>query len=123
MTPSSCKSGLNMNAPMRKLSMLVAAATMVLGVALQGQQSSAQDVSYKSFPYLIYCEFEGIAHAYYFSQLRKDGRAIYMTPDNQAGMITITGVAESVHGDRAGNCLNKTLKDLRSSGQAFDLPH
>jgi len=123
MTPLACNSGLNVNALRQKFHMIVATATIVLGVSLQGPQSSAQDISYKSFPYLIYCEFEGIAHAYYFSQLRKDGRAIYMTPDNQAGMITITGVAESVHGDRAGNCLNKTLKDLRSSGQAFDLPH
>lgn len=123
MTPFSCKSGLNVNAPKQKIGMIVAAATMVLGVALHGPQSSAQDVSYKSFPYLIYCEFEGIARAYYFSQLGTDGRAIYMTPDNQAGVITITGVAEAVNGDRAGSCLNKTIKDLRSSGQAFDLPH
>lgn len=122
MTPFSCISGLNVNAPMRKFGIIVVAATMVLGVALHGPESSAQDVSFKSFPYLIYCEFEGIARAYYFSKLGADGRAIYMTPDNQAGVITITGVAEAVNGDRAGNCLNKSLKDLRAAGQAFDLP-
>lgn len=81
----------------------------------------AQDLSFKDFPYVIYCESEGIAHAFYFSRLGTDGVAIYLTPDRQAGMITIDGVGRRVGGEQSGTCSNKTLDDLRSSGQAHDL--
>ena len=81
----------------------------------------ALDFSFKDFPYLIYCESEGIAHAFYFSKLGADGIAIYLTPDRQAGMITIDGVGRRVGGDQSGTCSNKTLDDLRSSGQAYDV--
>lgn len=81
----------------------------------------ALDFSFKDFPYLIYCESDGIAHAFYFSKLGADGIAIYLTPDRQAGMITIDGVARRVGGDQSGTCSDKTLDDLRSSGQAYDL--
>ena len=81
----------------------------------------AHDFSFKDFPYLIYCESEGIAHAFYFSKLGADGIAIYLTPDRQAGMITIDGVGRRVGGDQSGTCSNKTLDDLRSSGQAYDV--
>jgi len=81
----------------------------------------AQDFSFKDFPYLIYCESEGVAHAFYFSRLGADGMAIYLTPDRQAGMITIDGVGRRVGGEQSGSCSDKTLDDLRSSGQAYDL--
>ena len=83
--------------------------------------AGAQDFSFKDFPYLIYCESEGIAHAFYFSKLSPDGIAIYLTPDRQAGMITIEGVGHRVGGEQSGSCSDKTLDDLRSSGQAYDL--
>ena len=82
----------------------------------------AQDLSFKDFPYLIYCEFQGVDHAFYFSRLGGDGVAIYLTPDRQAGMITIDGVGRRVGGEQSGSCSDKTLDDLRSSGQAYDLP-
>ena len=81
----------------------------------------AQDLSFRDFPYVIYCEAADIAHAFYFSRLGPDGVATYLTPDRQAGMITIDGVARRVGGDQSGTCSNKTLDDLRASGQAYDL--
>ncbi len=81
----------------------------------------AKDLSFRDFPYLVYCETQGVDHAFYFSSLRADGVAIYLTPDRQAGMITIDGVGRRVGGDQTGSCADKTIDDLRSSGQAYDL--
>jgi hypothetical protein len=83
---------------------------------------SALDFSFRDFPYVIYCESEGIAHAFYFSKLDADGVATYLTPDRQAGIITIDGVGKRVGGEQSGTCADKTLDDLRSSRQAYDLP-
>ena len=99
----------------------VASLLAIIGM-LPGTQVRADEASFADFPYVIYCEYEGIQHAYYFSQFGPDGRAIYLTPDRQAGAITIDGVAERIGGERSGSCVDKTLDDLRSSGQAFDLP-
>ena len=79
-------------------------------------------MSFADFPYVVFCRYEGIDHGYYFSQLGPDGRALYLTPDRQVGAITVDGVAERVGGDQSGSCLGKTLEELRSTGQAFDLP-
>ena len=84
--------------------------------------SYSQDLSFRDFPYLVYCEMEGVDRAFYFSRLGADGVAIYLTPDNQAGTITIDGVARRVGGEQTGSCADKTIDDLRSSGQAYDLP-
>jgi hypothetical protein len=83
----------------------------------------AEDLSFKDFPYLVYCEYEGVARAFYFSRLGSDGIAVYLTPDRQAGTITIDGVARRIGGDTSGTCADKTLDELRTSGQAFDLPN
>lgn len=82
----------------------------------------AQDLSFKDFPYLVYCEVQGVAKAFYFSKLGADGVAIYLTPDRQAGTVTIDGVARRVGGEQSGSCAGKKLDDLRTSGQAYDLP-
>ncbi len=81
----------------------------------------AETASFRDFPVVIFCNYNGLEHAYYFSQLDGDGRAIYMTPDRQAGSITLEGIAERIGGDRSGNCAGKTLDELRADGQAFDL--
>jgi hypothetical protein len=94
---------------------------LAVAAALHVGPARAQDPSFADFPYLIYCEYEGIASTYYFSQVGPDGRAIYMTLDRQVGVISIDGVAERVDGDRPGTCLDKTIDDLRAAGQAFDL--
>jgi hypothetical protein len=83
---------------------------------MHGGAVRAQEPSVADFPYLIYCEYEGIANAYYFSQLGPDERAVYMTLDRQVGVISLDGVAERVDGDRPGSCRDKTLEDLRSAG-------
>jgi hypothetical protein len=83
----------------------------------------AQDLSFRDFPYLVYCEMEGVDRAFYFSRLGADGVAIYLTPDNQAGTITIDGVARRVGGgEQTGSCADRTIDELRSSGQTYDLP-
>ena len=105
----------------------VTAAVVCSLVAITGAfyaaPAGAGGVSFKDFPYLIYCQYKNIDHAYYFSQVGPDGHAIYLTADGQAGAITIDGTAKRVGGDGSGSCGGKTLNDLRASGQAFDLPH
>lgn len=91
-------------------------------MACSSSQTLAADLTFKDFPYLIFCEFRETDHAFYFSRLEADGRAIYLTPDNQAGTITIDGVARRVGGDQSGTCFGKTLDELRAASQAFDLP-
>jgi hypothetical protein len=105
----------------RGLASILGAATAVVWPSLL--PAHGQDLSFRDFPSVIYCEYQGIAHAFYFSRLDRDGVAIYLTPDRQAGTITIDGVARRVGGgEHAGTCSDKTLDELRSSGQAFDLP-
>ena len=64
----------------------------------------AQELSFRDFPYLVYCEAQGVDRAFYFSRLGADG------------------VARRVGGEQTGSCANKTIEELRSSGQAYDLP-
>lgn len=99
-----------------------AAAALVLGIVSYALPARAEPASFADFPFVIYCEYSGSTRAYYFSRLA-DGIAVYLTPDRQAGMITIDGSAQRIGGERAGSCLDKTLMDLRAAGQAFDLPH
>ncbi len=110
------------NPAARPLSPLAVAIGIALLAVAHGGLARAQEPAFAAFPYLIFCEFEGIDHAYYFSRLDPDGRATYMTPDRQVGVISIDGVAERIGGDRPGTCSDKTLDDLRAAGQAFDLP-
>jgi len=100
----------------------LASTAVVLGIVGPVASASAEPVAFGDFPVVIYCEYSGTTSAYYFSRLT-GGNAIYLTPDRKAGMITIDGAAQRIGGQRAGSCLGKTLKDLRTSGQAFDLPH
>lgn len=106
-------------------------ARLVLGIIPMGlalfaftppSQVWADEPAFTDFPYVIYCGFEGIENAYYFSQLEASGRAIYMTLDRQIGAITIDGVAERLGDDQTGSCGGKTLVELREVGRAYDLP-
>ncbi|MCZ0961080.1 hypothetical protein [Paracoccus benzoatiresistens] len=101
---------------------LVAAISGIIGLVPFGPRAQAQESSFRDFPYVIFCEYEQITSAYYFSRLQPDGRAIYMTPDRQVGVITLDGVAQRVDGERPGSCQGKTLDELRAAGRAFDLP-
>ena len=117
----SCFSGTGLKSVGQRIA-TIAAAGASLCLAFSATSTVAQDLSFRDFPYLIYCEFQGVDHGFYFSKLGVDGVAVYLTPDRQAGMITIDGVGHRVGGDQSGTCSNKTLDDLRSSGQAYDLP-
>jgi hypothetical protein len=86
-------------------------------------EAHAQEGSFEDFPFLVRCELSGIVRAYYLSKIGPDGIAVYITPDNQAGTITMRGKAEPVGGDWSGSCAGKTLEQLRSAGQEYDLPH
>lgn len=83
--------------------------------------AQAQDAEFKKFPFVVFCEFNGVTNAYYFSQLQ-NGQAIYLSPDRQIGVVTLGGDTSNVGEDRQGNCADKTVDDLRAAGQAFDLP-
>ncbi len=106
--------------PWAGLALIDAAA--VLAAAQGGSAAAQQSGAFADFPFVIYCQYEGIDNAYFFSQLQFDGRAVYLTLDRQVGAITVNAVAERIGGDRPGTCLDKTLDDLRAAGQAFDLP-
>ena len=108
--------------PARQGLVSISAAIASLYLSFHTNPVLAEDLSFKDFPYLIYCESQGVDHAFYFSRLSPDGVAIYLTPDRQAGMITIDSVGRRVGGEQSGTCANKTLDDLRTSKQAYDLP-
>lgn len=97
------------------------AAAVLIGLCAGAPPALAADPVFRDFPLVVYCDYNGITSAYYFSQLEQ-GRAIYLTPDRQAGSITIDGTALRVGGERSGTCRDKTLPELREAGQAFDLP-
>jgi hypothetical protein len=101
---------------------VVVATISAIGLGLPGLRAQAEQPSFRDFPYLIFCEYKQITSAYYFSQLQPDGRAVYMTQEQQVGVITLDGVAERIDGERPGTCQGKTLDELRAAGQAFDLP-
>ena len=105
---------------LRRRSGVKLAGTLLAALAMPSQLQ-AETADFRDFPVVIFCNYNGLEHAYYFSQLDGDGRAIYMTPDRQAGSITLEGIAERIGGDRSGNCAGKTLDELRADGQAFDL--
>jgi hypothetical protein len=100
----------------------VLALALSLLSAIFSSQAYAKDISFAAFPFLVNCEVSGVHHAYYLSKIGADGVAIYISPDNLAGRVTINGAAEpAMGGEGPGNCSGKTLEELRSAGQAFYL--
>lgn len=77
--------------------------------------------SVADFPFMVHCENNGVVRAYYLAKVEQEGVAVYISPDNLAGTITLHGPAEPVGGEWAGSCAGKTLQQLRSAGQAFDM--
>ena len=86
-------------------------------------QAHAGEGTIHDFPFLIYCEAGGVDRAFYLSKVDPKGVAVYVSPDRLAGTITIKGKAEPVGGEGSGTCTGKTLEQLRSTGQAYDLQH
>lgn len=88
--------------------------------------ANAGEGSFGSFPFAVHCEGNGIHRFFYLSKIGPDGVAVYMTPDRQAGTISIDGTAKRILDEVAGTCSGKTLEQLRSAGQAYDMqpvPH
>ncbi len=73
------------------------------------------------FPFLVHCEMGDRDRVFYLSTIGQDGVAIYISPDRQAGTISVKGKAEPVGVEGAGNCAGKTLQQLRTTGQAYYL--
>lgn len=91
-------------------------------VAIPISEARADEVSFTDFPFLITCEAAGIHHAFYLVRIGQDGVAIYATLAGQAGTITLDGTPKRVGGGGiTSSCSGKTLKELRSAGQAFYL--
>lgn len=97
------------------------ALSLFLAAAHAGHAQSA-DAWFADFPLVVFCEFNGIGNAYYLSQVNQEGVAIYLTPDRQAASITVLGTPQVVGGARSGSCKDRTIAELRASGEAFDLP-
>jgi hypothetical protein len=90
-------------------------------VALFSFHARAAESSFMDFPFMVHCVNSGVDRAYYLAKIDPDGVAVYISPDNLAGTITLHGPAEPVGGEWAGSCAGKTLQQLRAAGQAFDL--
>ena len=89
--------------------------------ALFSLKARGAEVSFTDFPFIVHCTNGGIDRAFYLAKIDPEGVAVYISPDNLAGTITLDGPAEPVGGDGAGSCAGKTLTQLRATGQAFDL--
>ncbi|EPE98028.1 hypothetical protein [Rhizobium grahamii] len=100
------------------LSKILAAAAFC--AFLPNQAAQAQD-PLADFPLFIGCELKGTYHVFFLSRVTKDGTATYTASDRIAGTITLDGKAKAVGGTEGGDCVGKTLKQLRASGQAHDL--
>ena len=91
--------------------------------AIYNSPAHAGDAASDNFPFLMYCEFDGIIHGLYLSRIQPGGVAVYSTPDKEASLsivISLTGKAEPVGGDWQGSCNGRTLDELRSAGQVHD---
>ena len=100
---------------------LVAFATLSLSPFASPRGAEAAEASFVDFPFLVHCALNGVDRAYYLSRIDTDGVAVYISPDDKAGTITIEGTAKPIGGDWSGSCSGKTLAELRSAGQAYYL--
>lgn len=103
------------------LSRLLAFSLLSLSPLAGVHSAVAAEPSFIDFPYLVHCELNGVDRAYYLSSIDTQGVAVYVTPENQAGTITIHGKAQAIGGEWSGSCSGKTLEQLKAAGQAFYL--
>ena len=104
----------------RMIKLLALVAVQSVAVAIP-HATAAEQPSFTDFPILVQCELGGIQRAFYLSKIDADGVAVYISPDRQAGTVTIHGTAQPMEGEWSGSCKGKSLQELRQSGQAFDL--
>lgn len=91
----------------------------LLALAFTGA-AEAQD-PLADFPFIIVCKTKDTYHVFQLSRVTQDGVATYAAAERIAGTITVNGRAKAVGSEESGNCLGKTLDELRASGQAHDL--
>jgi hypothetical protein len=97
-------------------------AIAAIGFSLLGTLPvGAQEASFVDFPFLVHCNVNGFDRAFYLGRISPDGVALYVSPENQAATITITGKAEPIGVVGSGDCAGKTLEQLRSQGVSFYL--
>jgi hypothetical protein len=73
------------------------------------------------FPLVVVCKTRDTYHIFQLSRVTKDGTATYVASERIAGTITLNGRAKAVGNKLGGDCLGKTLEELRASGQALDI--
>ncbi|MFK0329485.1 hypothetical protein ACIQUB_00015 [Rhizobium sp. NPDC090275] len=100
----------------------LAATTIALPYLVGTAAAYAADDPLKSFPIVIHCQQKDTTHIFYLSRVTDAGLATYVASDRIAGTISLDGQAKAVvGGEGGGNCVGKTLADLRASHQAYDL--
>ncbi len=100
----------------------MAAAAIALPYLPGTAKADAADDPFKSFPVVIHCQQKDTTHVFYLSRVTDAGLATYVASDRIAGTISLDGQAKAVAGgEGGGNCVGKTLEDLRSAHQAYDL--
>lgn len=100
---------------------LVVALVAGTSLPLPITDARAQDNLLAQFPLVIHCKYKDTQHVFYISRISQEGVATYVASDRLAGTITLDGQAKATGGEEGGSCLGKTLKELRDSGQAYDL--
>ena len=83
-----------------------------------GARAQETQTPLDEFPFIVMCKVKSSYLAFHLSRVTEDHTAIYLASDNMVGKITLHGHVEAVGGAGGGNCLGKTLDDLRASGQA-----
>lgn len=87
---------------------------------LGGSVSTAKaEDPFKGFPIAVACENDGTIRAFFLSRITEDGTATYVASEGIGGTITLKGQAKAVASRGDGNCVGKTLQELRASGQAL----
>jgi hypothetical protein len=100
----------------------MAAVAIALPYLVGTTAAYAADDPFKSFPVVIHCNQKDTTHIFYLSRVTDAGLATYVASDRIAGTISLDGQAKAViGGEGGGNCVGKTLADLRAAHQAYDL--
>lgn len=116
-----CVSDWNVSIPLKIAASMLVAISVSLGFGeATGAIVRAQDTQnpLDEFPVVVMCKVKSSYLAFHLSRVTKDDTAIYIASDNLVGKITLHGHAKAASGAGGGNCVGKTIDELRSSGQA-----
>jgi hypothetical protein len=100
-------------------SMIGVTCAIALLVAIAPGPSAAGEANI-THPHLIVCDLKGARYFLYLNRIDTDGTATYMTPTKQVLKVTAGGVlSRGGQVGAEGNCIGKTLEELRAAGQTF----